>query len=56
MKFINSYDLRIAAVWNTTTTTEIYILSREPSSFEIDTFEALSQSFIDSEPPSLELI
>ena len=43
---LEAYDYYVAAIWNDTKITEIYILSHDASSDEMETMESLSQSFI----------
>ena len=43
---LDDHDYYIAAVWNGTDVTEIYILSNDAGSDEMETMETLSQSFV----------
>ena len=44
---LDQYEMEVAAIWNTSSITEVYLLSTDPESSEMETFEALSQSFVD---------
>ena len=50
----DQFEMETVAIWNTTLDTEIYLMSNEPDSTEMETFENLSQSILQYEIPDLE--
>ena len=45
---LDAHEYYVAAIWNDVTITEIYLLSLDSSSDEMETLESLSQSFMQS--------
>ena len=43
---LEDHDYVVAAIWNTATVTEIYILNYDADSDEMATLESLSQSYV----------
>ena len=53
---LDKYEMEVVAIWNTALVTEVYLMSAEPDSSEAETFEMLSQSFLQSDLPEMDTI